>query len=300
MAEQPKARIQVVGPYDKARNGLQHCRLDRDLRLDHNRIQASFPDLLTDIDLDLLTLAGAVSYTDRTVRRRRGVCWARNLEVHVPVSDTAFWQQPLLCNALIRCLALATGDEWRIIFTQLRKRRQLQPSLRAELRPFADLSCAIPFSGGLDSTVGLKLWQAANPESSALRIGTETNRDVGEVIRRTSAGWQPTRRVSVLLSMRVGSHPEPTHRTRTFLFFTTAALAAKLAGVGRVVVMENGQGALGPSLVPLGDEWPYRATHPLFTSSLRDLLRAVWGGSAPSFEHPHLWHPRCQDSCRMT
>ncbi len=291
MVERPQAHIHVLEVGDpRLPAALYPCQLDRNIQLDHNRIQKSFPTLLTEIDLDLLTVVGAVGFTDRVVQRRRSTGWSRDLHLSIPVSDPEFWTRREIQSALTECLAIVSGDMWEIKFTRLKTRRPLQASLRCDPEPFAEVSCVIPYSGGLDSLAGLQLWQTANPNEATLRIGTETNRGVGEVIRRSTAGWQKTNSVSVHLKFAaLGDHPEATYRTRTFVFFSTAALAARLAGVSRVVIMENGQGTLGPSLVPMGDEWPYRSTHPLFTASLHRLLRLVWEGDAPVFEHPHMW-----------
>lgn len=289
------SRVQVLAPGQRKRRGGDSCRLGRDIRLDHNRIQRSFPEPLSEIELDLLTLVGAIAFTDRKFRRRLSRGWARRLNVSVPVSDVAFWNQPALGTSLHDCLAFVTGDHWHIEFTRLPNRHPLQTALRADPSPFADVACVVPFSGGLDSMAGLQLWQAANPNSAVLRIGTETDRGTGYIIRRTAEGVeQPIRRVSVQLRMKVGNHAESTYRSRTFVYFATAALAARLAGVPRVLVMENGQGALGPSLIPVGLEVPHRATHPVFTAALHDFLEHVWGGYAPSFEHPNLWKTKAE------
>ena len=295
MAERPHACIQVLGPGDRQKRGMHHyCRIDKEIELDHNLLQRSFPEHLTDIDLDLLTLVSAVAYADRVVNRRPSAGWGRDLELQVPVYRLECWNRPAITRTLLRCLTLLTGDHWQIEFIQLRRRRELQPGLKANPEPFAGISCVVPYSGGLDSFAGLQLWLAKHPKEAALRIGTETNRGVGEVIRKTSERLEPTHRVPVRINMHPGSHAEPTYRTRTFLFFSTAALAAKLAGIPQVLVMENGQGALGPSLVPLGGESPYRSTHPLFTRALYELLNLVWDGTAPKFQHPHLWHTKAQ------
>jgi 7-cyano-7-deazaguanine synthase in queuosine biosynthesis len=288
------SRVQVLAAGQKKRRGAEHCRLDREVRLDHNRIQESFPKPLSEIELDLLTLIGAVGFADRRFRRRLSQGWARGLNVWVPVSDVAFWEQPSLSTALHDCLKLVTGDQWNIKFTYLPNRRQLQTTLAADPTPFADVACVVPFSGGLDSMAGLQLWQAANPDRAALRIGTETDRGTGHIIRRTAEGVEFSKRVSVQLWMKVGNHAELSYRSRTFVYFTTAALAAKLAGVPRVLVMENGQGALGPSLIPVGSELPHRTTHPAFTTALYNFLRYVWGDQAPAFEHPNLWQTKAE------
>ena len=50
------------------------------------RAEYKYP-LLHEIDLDLLWLAGAVAYADRSVRRLRSRYWARELEINVPVHE---------------------------------------------------------------------------------------------------------------------------------------------------------------------------------------------------------------------
>jgi hypothetical protein len=70
-----------------------------------------------------------------------------------------------------------------------------------------------------------------------------------------------------------------------------AALAAAKLRATRVVIGENGVGALGPSLVQYGNECPHRTTHPAFTRRLAVFVNALLG-SQVAFEHPQLWRTK--------
>jgi 7-cyano-7-deazaguanine synthase in queuosine biosynthesis len=85
----------------------------------------------------------------------------------------------------------------------------------------------------------------------------------------------------------VGTHAEPTYRTRTFLFFCMAVLAAVKIKSTRVIVGENGIGALGPSMIAYGSECPHRTTHPAFTRRLASFLNELLETNI-AFEHPQV------------
>jgi len=103
-----------------------------------------------------------------------------------------------------------------------------------------------------------------------------------------------TARVPLLVSVRLprtDHDREPTGRTRTFLFLSIAGVAASLLDARQVVVCENGQGSLGPSLIPGPWEFDFRGTHPGFTRRLAHLLHLVTGKRIP-VEHPFLDHTK--------
>lgn len=75
----------------------------------------------------------------------------------------------------------------------------------------------------------------------------------------------------------------------------TSAVASRLAGSREVRVCEAGQGALGPSLAQIGDEWPYVSTSPMFSHRLSMFLDAYWAGEwSVKFVHPVLWLTKSQ------
>lgn len=81
---------------------------------------------------------------------------------------------------------------------------------------------------------------------------------------------------------------ENSYRSRAFLFGVTTGIAAGLLGAQRALVSESGQGSLGPSLTPVGNEAPDLRMHPVSTRALSDLLTLVLDRRI-YFEHPRLW-----------
>jgi 7-cyano-7-deazaguanine synthase in queuosine biosynthesis len=146
----------------------------------------------------------------------------------------------------------------------------------------------VPFSDGLDSFLQWKLLGAEEPGVKVLRIQTSnrgTNERRNRAIDRT--GPQQDQRLRLPLSAAVGSHPEQSYRTRTFLYFCMAALAAAKAKTKRVIIGENGVGALGPSMIAYGNECPHRTAHPAYTRRLGKFLNALLETDIV-FEHPQV------------
>jgi hypothetical protein len=67
-----------------------------------------------------------------------------------------------------------------------------------------------------------------------------------------------------------------------------SGIAAFLAKAPRIIVPESGQGALGPSLVPVGQAYEDYRNHPLFTNRMARLLKALFSHDV-QFEFPRLW-----------
>jgi hypothetical protein len=108
-----------------------------------------------------------------------------------------------------------------------------------------------------------------------------------------SHGDKSDQRLAMPISLSVGAHAEPTYRTRTFLFFVMAALAAHKFKAKHVVIGENGVGMLGPGMVPFGDECPHRTTHPAFTRRLTVFLNRVIDNRL-EFNHPQKFRTKGQ------
>src|SRR5262249_3317859 len=54
---------------------------------------------------------------------------------------------------------------------------------------------------------------------------------------------------------------------------------------------ESGQGAIGPSLIPVGQAYEDYRNHPLFTRKMSAFLKALFGTDI-RFEFPRLWHTK--------
>ena len=82
---------------------------------------------------------------------------------------------------------------------------------------------------------------------------------------------------------------ESSARSRGFKFALISGLAAFLSKAGQIIVPESGQGALGPSLIVVGQGYEDYRSHPLFTGRMEKFLLALLGQGPlsipPTLEH---------------
>jgi 7-cyano-7-deazaguanine synthase in queuosine biosynthesis len=276
----------------KTRTAQIDCVITQDIRLSPNALQDYSAKLLSGKEQDLVIVAGSVAYADRMVRRKRAKGWARHIALTIPVSKPAFWNKPETFTPLLDSLEYVSGDQWVIHFVQgpeetLAKK---QTSLDFTL----DNYVVLPFSDGLDSFLQWQLLKKETPALNILRVHTSSrasNHARNALI--DGHGDKSDQRLAMPISLAVGAHPEPTYRTRTFLFFIMAALAAHKFKAKKVIVGENGVGMLGPGMIPFGDECPHRTTHPAFTRRLSAFINRVIG-SRIEFDHPQLFRTKGQ------
>lgn len=272
----PTIRIRVTEPGTRTKTpGYQ---LGTDIRINERDLEAYCWQRMAKADVDLLAIVGAVALADRRSRRRRSTQWARRFRLELPVHEPDLWEA--VGAQLSELLQWLTGDVWEFGF---RARRRPDSALQLYLPSSAEPpDLVISYSGGLDSFA-----HACRVASQGKRALLVTTWHTG--LPRVRPRGLEYDHVRVPIHLRAGHEREQTYRTRPFVYFSAAALAAKMRGARSVVVPEPGQGAIGPSLVPFGNEHPYRGTHPGFTSRLQSLLNQMWGSGAPSFSHPNIW-----------
>src|SRR4051812_4829437 len=84
---------------------------------------------------------------------------------------------------------------------------------------------------------------------------------------------------------------ESTVRSRGFKFALVSGIAAYLAGARDVIVPESGQGALGPSLVTVGQAYEDYRSHPLFTGRMEKFFEALLGYKV-RYVFPQIWRTK--------
>jgi hypothetical protein len=84
---------------------------------------------------------------------------------------------------------------------------------------------------------------------------------------------------------------ESSARSRGFKFAAITGIAAQLATVGRIIVTESGQGAIGPVIASTGQAYPDYRVHPAFTRRIEQVFKALTG-KAPEYEYPRIWHTK--------
>lgn len=241
---------------------------------------------------DLAVVLGAVKCADRTVRRHHGRCWERRLTVTVPVYQLATWRSSDVTSALTDALQYLTGDFWRFQF--VKRRRKAYPSGQSPLlTPPEQRRVFVPFSDGLDSYAQSQLLPTTHSGIHLLPVQLRSRRSEPTMRSLGRGAGRQLAPVQVATHVDEPKHPEPSFRSRPFLYDGLAAHAAALSGGGEVLIPENGQGSLGGSLVRLGAEAPHRSCHPGFTSRLRRFVQHLTGQDV-RFIHPALFQTKAQ------
>lgn len=248
---------------------------------------------LEPLEEDLLFVLAAIVYSDRSLRRQLRDGWQRELKLTIPVFAIDHWRSDPVRSCLHCLLEYATGDVWDLSFVE--RPGLLSPFQPLPLRPPTDMPAPIvvPFSGGIDSWALVAGSTHEERRSMQLvRVGREARRaqKVAEEL-----GLRP---FFGFLGVRAPHDREATYRTRSLGFFVYCALVARLIGAREIRIGENGQGTLGPSLVPTGHEHPYVGTHPGLSRRITDLMMALFG-EAVGFVHPHIWETKAEMVSRV-
>jgi hypothetical protein len=90
-----------------------------------------------------------------------------------------------------------------------------------------------------------------------------------------------------------GDSVESSARSRGFKFALISGIAAYLSGAKQIIVPESGQGAIGPSLVPVGQTYDDYRSHPAFTRRMEQFLKALFGVDV-EFVFPQLWQTKAE------
>jgi len=284
LAELPSLKVDVVESGTRTRKGCLRCEIDTNVSFDTEKMESYFFAQWEPVLYDALLVAAAVEFCDRT-QRRPATGWGRNIELRVAVHEVGRWRNSDVSRALHDTLTFLTGDRWQIEFCARRRcaavPRQRQFSLGG------DKAAVIPFSDGLDSRA----------------VAGIVSRQLGDALVRVRlgskklAGGKRARRhepfTSVPYKVRTGPRPfsESSARSRGFKFALLSGLAAYLANAGRVIVPESGQGALGPSLVPVGQAYPDYRSHPQFTRHMQTFFKALLDFSL-RYDFPQIWRTK--------
>ena len=222
---------------------------------------------------DLLLVAAAVEYADRCVSRRVGR-WARNFNITVPVVEIETWRQSPVQRTLRTALRLLTGDHWHFVFTPWQGANVF--GTRQRSLPFpTKRSAVIAYSDGLDSRCVAKM-----SGHDAVCVRLTKYRD------KRKAGDEPFDQFPFWVKMPATR--ENSNRSRAFKFAIVTAIAAHLAGIGRIIVPESGQGALGPALAPLHNVYVDYRNHPTFLRKMEQFVKEVLSHCV-RYEQPRLW-----------
>jgi 7-cyano-7-deazaguanine synthase in queuosine biosynthesis len=240
---------------------------------------------LDPISLDLCEIAAYVYLGDKAVSRGRYQKWTRNLSFLVPVRHPDRWNS--VKETLTNTIATLSGDNIEFHFVPKSDNQENIAPFSVESPGFPESDCSCLFSGGLDSFAGAVylIQQGRRPlfashyavgalqsvQSSLMRsIQTEFNKTFHHFQYRVTS--RPNKKTP---------HPyvrkENSHRARSFLFMSFAAVAAAVRGLSDIFICENGVLSLN---VPISDarkgSRSTRHAHPLYLSYFNQLINALY------------------------
>ena len=283
----PEHGIDVVEAGRPARRHRIRCAIDENLRFDTKALAAYCLARWDATVYDAFVVAAAVQFCDQVVRRP-STSWGRSIVLRVPVHDPDRWESRNVSRALHDALGILTGDRWRVGFVQRRKRPVAARKQPLDMPGGAYI--VMPFSDGLDSYMVAAILERKYGDALVrIRLGS---RSLPARRTRTSSV-----RAFALMSWRVSYRDsrsvETSARARGFRFTLLSGIAAFLCRSQRIALSESGQGALGPTLVPVGQTHPDVRSHPLFTDRMSAFVSALFDYEI-QYEHPRLWHTKGQ------
>ena len=273
--------IHVVEPGDRTLKGTVRCEVDRDLSFSTESLESYFFAEWKEEAYDALLLAAAVEFADRT-RCRPVAEWCRSIRLRVPVHDVERWRRPAISEPLKAALDYLTGDFWEIIFYP--RRHSAQKPRQSLLELPASVTAVIPFSDGLDSrAVGALMAREFGDGLVRVRLASKL---------KDAEGLKGQRVPFTNVPYKVRGRPrESSARSRGFKFAVVSGIAAYLSGAATIIVPESGQGALGPSLVPVGQTYEDYRSHPTFTAKMELFFEGLFGRSI-AFSFPQIWNTK--------
>ena len=233
---------------------------------------------------DAIVVAAAIQFCDHT-KARRSTDWGRDFSLRIPVHDPEHWGSPPVSATLHDALTLLTGDRWNIEF--LSRNTSAATCHQKNFTIPNSSGVIIPFSDGLDSYAVAGLMRRKYGHNLIpVRLGS------APLPRHaTPCPCPPFASVPYHVSYGDHRHAETSSRSRGFRFALLSAIAAYLSKARVILVPESGQGALGHSLVTVGQAHPDYRNHPLFTDRMAAFVSALFGHEV-DFVYPRLLHTK--------
>jgi 7-cyano-7-deazaguanine synthase in queuosine biosynthesis len=280
----PTLAVDVVEAGTKARRGRLRCELGTNITFKLEDLESYFFAEWNPTAYDTLLVAAVVEFADKTLRRST-MNWQRSFELHIPVHDPAHWNDKVVSETLKDALVFLTGDLWDVSFYQRRQSHECPQQGHFTLQQGS--AAVIPFSEGLDSrcVAGLMAHELGD-KLVRVRVGTK---DYDGHL----PGKRPFASIPYDVSAGAKKFVESTARSRGFKFAVVSGIAAFLSKASQIIVSESGQGALGPSLVVVGQAYEDYRSHPLFTARMEKFLFALLGHRV-RFQFPRLWHTKAE------
>ncbi len=282
----PVTAVHVVEPGVRSGASALRCKIEENIEFSTESLESYFFARWQPDAWDALLVAAAVEFADRT-KRRPAYTWRRHFFLRIPVHHPRLWNSSKVETSLRDALELLTGDEWRFEFVPRKKDVPRPQQIQLSLNP--QVEAVIPFSDGLDSCAVAGLMQR-RMGNTLVRIRLGTGFDEGKKLSRQRMAF-----TRIPYGISAGEKPfvESSARSRGFKFSVISGIAAYLSNASTVIVPESGQGALGPSLVAVGQAGEDCRSHPLFTRRMETFLNALLDHTV-SYQFPQIWKTKAE------
>jgi hypothetical protein len=283
---EPVLAIHVFEPGVRPNSGSLRCKIGEHIEFSTASLESYFFARWEPVAWDALLVAAAVEFADRT-KHRPAYTWRRHFMLRIPVHDPRLWNSALVETSLRDAVEFLTGDKWQFQFVARRKDATRPEQIPLRLDPRVE--AVIPFSNGLDScaVAGLMERRMGN---KLVRIRLGSGLLEGKALSRQRKAFT---RIPYDISPGTKPFVESSARSRGFKFAVITGIAAYLSNASKIIVPESGQGALGPSLVTVGQAGEDYRSHPLFTRRMETFLKALLGHTV-RYEFPQIWNTKAE------
>lgn len=262
----------------------------------------------TSLEKDLIILASTIYACDLAFKRGEREEITRSIEVTIPVINLHAFER--LNDQLVQILWLLSHDNWTINFTPLYS--EDNPEQQREWKQ--SIGKTLLFSGGLDSLAGaVDLMDEFGVEAVQLAshitanpITRSSQQNLIEYLKNHYKGepdWVVIRtggRKNKGFNFPSDDAREETQRTRSFMFLTIAALAARRRGKSELVMIaENGQMAihLPLSLSRIG-AFSTHTAHPEFVHEVGNYFTNLLGFPI-EITNPYLYKTKAETISKL-
>jgi 7-cyano-7-deazaguanine synthase in queuosine biosynthesis len=282
----PAIAIHVVEPGVRPGANALRCKIGENVKFTTASLESYFFARWEPDAWDALLVAATVEFADRT-KRRPAYTWRRHFALSIPVHNPRLWNSSKVETSLRDALEFLTGDEWRFKFIARRRDVERPEQIQLSLNP--QVEAVIPFSDGLDSCAVAGLLQRSMG-NKLVRIRLGSGLDDGKKLSRQRKAFT---RIPYDISPGEKPFVESSARSRGFKFAVISGIAAYLSNASKIIVPESGQGALGPSLVTVGQAGEDCRSHPLFTRRMETFLKALLGHDV-CYQFPQIWNTKAE------
>ena len=263
-----------------------------DVHVAFNVLASKLAANATDVAVDLLELAAYVYGADQATPRggqrsfEYGQKWRRHFRFEVPVRRPDIWGRVAVTDALTAALGFLTDDDYEFGFCHYKNAPPLQKYIPSEQYEGSsdDITAVIPFSGGLDSLGGA----VREILSGQRKVALVSHRPVSKVfsiqksvLKRITDQITDPKLTPVHIAVEINKGKSLTHdfsqRSRSFVFASLAAVAARLCGLNAVRFYESGVVSLNlPTTAAVIGGRASRTTHPLSLQGFERLFQALF------------------------